>query len=307
MRGYGALEYDEFFNIILIQNDHRFRWSCKEIPMKKIVFLFAVFALAVPLCINADESSDFDSVFTKIAAKLSQADKKLPNQTVAIYGFTVIGRPGDTYAEYATEKLTHEIVVQGVYSVIERSKIDEIMKEQNLSVSGIIDAGMASKIGKILAVDAVIIGTIHVTEKETEFIARIIQSERGLILASADEKMKVGAEAEKATKPATAIEKKEEPPSLEVDKEEYTAGDSVVVSWSEAPGNSKDWVTIVTADSTDSTYGDWFYTDGKKSGIHTFAGVAAGKYEIRFYYNWPEGGYEVKSRIRVSVKEKAAQ
>jgi hypothetical protein len=54
----------------------------------------------------ADEAADVDSAFPEMARQLSAADRRLTNKTVAVYGFEVIGRPGDSYALYATEKLT---------------------------------------------------------------------------------------------------------------------------------------------------------------------------------------------------------
>src|SRR3974377_1242211 len=46
------------------------------------------------------------------------------------------------------------------YSVIERSALDKILKEQNFSNSDRADANTAAKIGRILGVDAIIIGSI---------------------------------------------------------------------------------------------------------------------------------------------------
>jgi hypothetical protein len=270
--------------------------------MRKYILLFTLAIIALPLQLQADMSMDFDNVFSKIAEKLAEAERKLPNKTVAVYGFEVIGRPGDTYAVYATEKLTHEIVEDGTYSVIERSRIEEIMKEQNLSLSGVLDAGTASKIGKILAVDAVIIGTIHVTDKETEFIARIIASEKGLILGSADEKVKLesGSGEEKA---AGSTPGGIERPKLSTNKATYSASEEIIVTYSGLPENDTDWITLVTASSPDTTYGAWFYTDSNKAGTYTFGKVEPGEYEVRLYFDYPAGGYEVQDRVKIKVKK----
>jgi TolB-like protein len=270
--------------------------------MKKL-FLLCIFASISIYCLFADEASDFDTVFANIALKLSESRDKLPEKTVAVYGFQVLGRPGDTYAEYATEKLTHEIVNLGQFMVIERSRIEEILKEQSLSLSGTVDASTASKIGKILAVDAVIIGTIHVTAEGTEFIARIIQSEKGLILASADERVKSGVSAESKDKDATIPEITVNGSiKIKPDKKSYSESEKVTIEYSGLPGNDKDWITFVSESSPDTTYGDWFYTEGKKSGMHTFGGVSPGDYEIRVYFNWPPGGYTVHARLKIKVK-----
>ncbi len=56
--------------------------------------------------------------------------------------------------------LVNKLVQSGSYSVIERSRIDAILQEQNLGASGRIDATTAAQIGKILGVDAIILGSI---------------------------------------------------------------------------------------------------------------------------------------------------
>jgi hypothetical protein len=45
-----------------------------------------------------------------------------------------------------------------VYTVIERSQIDKILKEQRFSLSGAIDENTAAKVGKLLGLNAIIIG-----------------------------------------------------------------------------------------------------------------------------------------------------
>ncbi len=57
--------------------------------------------------------------------------------------------------------LVTKLVQGGQYSVIERKQLDKIMAEQNLGASGRIDEATAAQIGKILGVDALIMGSIH--------------------------------------------------------------------------------------------------------------------------------------------------
>jgi curli biogenesis system outer membrane secretion channel CsgG len=56
--------------------------------------------------------------------------------------------------------LVDKLVNDGTYSVIERKVLDKIIAEQNFSNSDRADANSAAKIGKILGVDAIIIGSI---------------------------------------------------------------------------------------------------------------------------------------------------
>jgi curli biogenesis system outer membrane secretion channel CsgG len=59
-----------------------------------------------------------------------------------------------------SDMLVEKLVNGGQYSVIERNALDKILKEQNFSNSDRADSSTAAKIGAILGVDAIIIGSI---------------------------------------------------------------------------------------------------------------------------------------------------
>ena len=59
-----------------------------------------------------------------------------------------------------SDLLVQKLVQDGKYSVIERNALDKVLGEQNFSNSDRADASTAAKIGRILGVDAIIIGSI---------------------------------------------------------------------------------------------------------------------------------------------------
>jgi curli biogenesis system outer membrane secretion channel CsgG len=59
-----------------------------------------------------------------------------------------------------SDMLVQKLVEDGKYSVIERNALDKVLGEQNFSNSDRADATTAAKIGRILGVDAIIIGSI---------------------------------------------------------------------------------------------------------------------------------------------------
>ena len=59
-----------------------------------------------------------------------------------------------------SDLLVQKLVQDGKYSLIERNAIDKILGEQNFANSDRVDSSTAAKIGKILGVDAVIMGSI---------------------------------------------------------------------------------------------------------------------------------------------------
>src|SRR5262245_40635783 len=56
--------------------------------------------------------------------------------------------------------IVDRLVNDGTYSVIERKKLDAILAEQNFSNSNRADASTAAKVGKVLGVNVIIVGSI---------------------------------------------------------------------------------------------------------------------------------------------------
>ncbi|HWF91834.1 MAG TPA: CsgG/HfaB family protein [Terriglobales bacterium] len=67
-----------------------------------------------------------------------------------------------------SDLLVSDLVKDGTYSVIERKAIDKIMAEQNFSNSDRANPTSAAKIGKLLGVDAIIVGSITQFGDETQ-------------------------------------------------------------------------------------------------------------------------------------------
>ena len=96
---------------------------------------------------------------------------------VAVFDFDFTAIPTATIAQLGnnvdigkgvTDLLVKYLVQDGTYSVIERNALDKIMAEQNFSNSDRANPTSAAKIGKILGVDAMIVGSITQFGNETK-------------------------------------------------------------------------------------------------------------------------------------------
>ncbi|MBF0337198.1 MAG: hypothetical protein HQL05_05140 [Nitrospirae bacterium] len=86
-------------------------------------------------------------------------------------------------------------------------------------------------------------------------------------------------------------------------KQTYQPYEPIVVQYSALPGNAQDWLTIVQSSAPTNSYKQWFYTNGQTEGSYQFNGLPTGDYEVRLYYDWPRGGYNLIKRHRFNVKE----
>src|SRR5277367_3382372 len=97
------------------------------------------------------------------------APSTMRKKRVAVFDFDFTAIPTATVAQLGasvdigkgiTNLLVKYLVQDGTYSVIERNALDKIMSEQNFSNSDRANPNSAAKIGKILGVDAMIVGSV---------------------------------------------------------------------------------------------------------------------------------------------------
>jgi curli biogenesis system outer membrane secretion channel CsgG len=82
------------------------------------------------------------------------------------------GLDKDNILEGVTQLVTDKLVQAEGVKVIERSDLEKILSEQELGSSGLIDSTNAAELGRILGVDAIVIGTLTQMEiKEKAEIA----------------------------------------------------------------------------------------------------------------------------------------
>ncbi|OGL40915.1 MAG: hypothetical protein A2043_04620 [Candidatus Schekmanbacteria bacterium GWA2_38_9] len=74
----------------------------------------------------------------------------------------------------------------GRFNLVERAKLDEVLKEQKLSKTPIVDPETAARIGKIVAAEAILIGSIVETKDSIEIYARLVNSETSSIIGAKD-------------------------------------------------------------------------------------------------------------------------
>jgi len=72
------------------------------------------------------------------------------------------------------------------FKILERSKIDEIVKEQKLGMTGLVDPAKAVKVGKVAGVDAILMGSISSTTTGVALTARLIDTETGTVITAKD-------------------------------------------------------------------------------------------------------------------------
>jgi curli biogenesis system outer membrane secretion channel CsgG len=122
--------------------------------MKKAVFAVAVLGLMATTWVTAAMGQDAPTPRKRRVAIFDFDYATVHGGVAAIFGQDVdIGKG-------ISDLLVKYLVKDGSYSVIERKAMDKILTEQNFSNSDRANPNSAAKIGKLLGVDAIIVGSI---------------------------------------------------------------------------------------------------------------------------------------------------
>ena len=145
--------------------------------MKRFAALFVLCVLSMPLVARAQNSAPAAQPSASAAGASGAQAPQGRRKRVAIFDFDYGTVKTGTAALFGTDidvgkgiadLLVKDLVTDGTYSVIERKQLDKILGEQNFSNSDRANPASAAKIGKILGVDAIIVGSITEFGNETK-------------------------------------------------------------------------------------------------------------------------------------------
>lgn len=130
---------------------------------------------------QTSDGRDFADLPAAVDAFAADVAAKTKGKNVAIAPFLPLGpnvrekRLGDV----ASELLATRLVKAGGPTVIERSQLDKILEETKLSLLGLTDASNASKVGKMLGADLVVVGSVAETGENISISVRAVDAGTG--------------------------------------------------------------------------------------------------------------------------------
>jgi len=130
--------------------------------MKRWVLWVLLFALVFPVYAQTPAASSAPPARKKRVAVLDFDYATVRTNSAALFGTDIDVGKG------ITDLLVKYLVKDGTYSVIERQALDKVLAEQNFSNSDRANPASAAKLGKLLGVDAIIVGAITEFGGETK-------------------------------------------------------------------------------------------------------------------------------------------
>lgn len=135
---------------------------------------------------NAITVDIYDSSENKTSRTFT-VTRKIPSvlQNASRMSITVLPFDGGQAADrvrLAYDQLVGAFVEQKRFSIVERSKLEQILLEQKLTREKLTDPENSIRIGKLMSADAVLAATVREDGKSLEIVARIISTETSEVL-----------------------------------------------------------------------------------------------------------------------------
>ena len=146
------------------------------------ISLLAILVFASTAAVaQATLSQQLDDLNRQIATKVTAKNKT----TIAVVEFADLDGHVTNFGRFLSEELITRLYETQKFKVIERQLLNQVIKEQKLTLSGIVDPGSAKQLGRVLGVDAIVSGSISDLTKTVRVNARLISTETGEIFAVA--------------------------------------------------------------------------------------------------------------------------
>ena len=145
--------------------------------MKKGIYVILILLILANLIFSATRGRAVQSSSDNTTASSSARAK------LAVSKFKAIDLP-QSVAEQIREAITNYIVRANKYQVVERTHLDNIMKEIKLQHSDLYDPGSAVKLGRLVAARGLIVGSVSKVGRNLVVQARLVDLQTGRIIRS---------------------------------------------------------------------------------------------------------------------------
>jgi TolB-like protein len=168
------------FEVVRLDKDHPFKMGDKiigypetEVGQIEITGVRKEMSLAKIISENVMPIQEGDKVYQEM--------KKVTR--IAITEFTY----GDEFNDFSrnVQDILYTNLIQRGMTVVEREKMEQVLNELGKSFSGMIDSSTAAEIGKLLGVEAIVVGTVADMGNSVDLRARLVDVEKGAAITAA--------------------------------------------------------------------------------------------------------------------------
>lgn len=211
---------------------------------EKFLLVVVVLALcpAVPAAGNPVSEAAMD--LTRQIAENYEGAEARPK--VAVLELSYLDGSIDNVGRLLAEELITDLFVSGKFAIVERSRLNAILKEQQLAKEGLVTQEALKSLGNLLGARAVVTGTLTEDGGTLKVSARVISTETGVLTAVARTEIPVDSQVE----------------TLRIGKETKNQGDLAFVS-NEPERLLSDTFNQGSLTGWRAFSGDWLIVDGR--------------------------------------------
>jgi len=132
-----------------------------------------------------DEADNKATKTISIIRKIPKALQLEERLSMTVLPFDQKGKSSDASFAFQ-DNLTDSLVNRNRFRVVERDKLDLILREQKLSRTKLFERSTALRVGKLIAAQSIVTGSIIETRTGIEIVGRLIDTETSEIMAVED-------------------------------------------------------------------------------------------------------------------------
>lgn len=157
------------------------------------------------------EQYSIGQIVGEITDPIQEKDLAIPlnsNYKIAVTQFSLPSNNSITENEaiYLQEKLIIALSKESNINVVERAQLDQVLEEYKLNNSGLIDESTAAELGRLLGVNALIIGNFVSWGDYLELTAKMVEINTGIILSATQIKINNAKETETQVAQPTVVQ-----------------------------------------------------------------------------------------------------
>lgn len=160
----------------------------KELKIKILLTIIVILLFSSCLSTSSKYPEDqmiIDTQITNLTEQIVETLSQGKKSTLAILDFVFLDGTSTMLGKYLQEELTIKIFRSKKVNVVERSMIQKVMEELKFSASGFVSEETAAKIGQLLGVEAIAVGSITDLGEKLKINSKIIEVNTGSLISVA--------------------------------------------------------------------------------------------------------------------------
>jgi len=139
----------------------------------------------LPLSVVTASAQDIRAGVEQLAAQVAKAAPEGKQLRVAVADFPDLQGVTSDLGRYIASRLTTRLSQSPKFFVIERQRLGQVLAELKFSMSDLVDPAKAKQLGKMVGVEAILVGTVSDLGNQVDLDARLIEIETNRMLLGA--------------------------------------------------------------------------------------------------------------------------